>query len=69
MERHAKDFFGKSLYVGDIVATLKPGYRYSLARATVTRVTPKALRVRIDGAQSDVTVFEVQVVKAWRQGP
>ena len=71
-ERHAKDFFGRSLYVGDEVATLLPNYRYTLASGTIAKITPKALRVKIVernkyGDGKDVerthTVYECQVVK------
>lgn len=71
-ERHAKDFFGRSLYVGDEVATLLPRYRYTLVLAVVTKITPKMLRVRIEGVQGpgrmveETTVSEAQVVKAPR---
>lgn len=71
-ERHAKDFFGRSLYVGDEVATLMPDYRYTLVSGTVARITPKMLRVDIvlPGAGTDkrrvITVAECQVVKRCR---
>lgn len=73
-ERHAKDFFGRSLYVGDEVATLMPAYRYTLMTATVVRITPKMIRVSYEDTRYTVpelrnretTVAECQVVKRCR---
>lgn len=71
--RHAKDFFGRSLYVGDEVATLMPGYRYTLVSGSVVRITAKMLRVDIvlpdapAGQRRVITVAECQVVKRCRQ--
>ncbi len=43
--RHAEDFFGQSLYIGDRVAAMVPQYR-SLGAATVVAITAKRIRVK-----------------------
>lgn len=52
--RHAKDFFGKSLYLGDEVAALvkyrsgSSSRRAELVLGTIVEILPKRLRVRCE---------------------
>lgn len=73
--RHAKDFFGTSLYIGDRVAAMVPQYR-ELGAAEVVDILPKSIRVRwvadfgyTARAGKFFLTQDAMVVKARRQGP
>jgi len=63
MSRVAHDIFGNVLNVGDVVATLKPRFRYSLVRATIVAITPERLRVKAEGADESHVVADSTVAK------
>jgi hypothetical protein len=63
MTSQATDIFGSPVRPGDVVATLVPAPRRGLRRATVVAITPKMLRVRVEGASRESMVFQQQVAK------
>lgn len=56
-----RDIFGRSLAVGDFVAA--PYWNRNLAIFSITKLTPKMIKIKRIGAKSDKTAYPEDTVK------